>query len=126
MNKAEIISKTLRAMNLLTTEPKLPVNEGQDEEAFIISALQDVLPDGVDIRTCEDFCRLNVECCTTCHNFYPHYEMKLIVLPDGSPAWVCDKVLWAIYPDEYRKLREWSQNSSEGKLVTDIFGEMDE
>src|ERR1700683_2925965 len=30
-----------------------------------------------------------------------HYEMRLIDLPDGSPAWVCDTVRWAIYPEEY-------------------------
>ena len=27
-----------------------------------------------------------VECCDTCHHFYPHYEMNLIDLPDGSKA----------------------------------------
>ncbi len=122
--KPALLSKTTTLMNLTPSEPLCEEQEDQDEEAFIISVMQDVLPDGVDIRTCEHFRHLNVECCDICHNFYPHYEMKLIRLPDGSPAWVCDKVLWAIYPDEYRKLREWSQNSSEGKLVTDIFGEM--
>jgi hypothetical protein len=25
--------------------------------------------------------------------------MKLIELPDGSKAWVCDTVGWAIYPE---------------------------
>ena len=76
-----------------------------------------------EIKTCEDFRHLNVECCDTCHNFYPHYEMKVIELPDGSPAWVCDTVRWAIYPEEYRKLQEWSRNSPEGNLLRKIFGE---
>jgi hypothetical protein len=46
VNKAEIISKTLKAMNLNPSEPQC--EEPDDEEAFIISVLQDVLPDGVD------------------------------------------------------------------------------
>jgi hypothetical protein len=48
--------------------------------------------------------------------------MRVIELPDGSPAWVCDAVEWAIYPEEYRKLQEWSRNSPEGKLLRKIFG----
>jgi hypothetical protein len=87
MNKAEIISQTLRAMKL--TVP--PSTDDQDEEAFIVSVLQDKLPDG-DIKTCEDFKHLNVECCDTCHNFHPHYEMTVIDLPGGGKAWVCDTV----------------------------------
>src|SRR5579872_5078322 len=47
----------------------LPVNDEQDEEGFIISVLQDVLPHGVDIRTCEDFKHLGVVCCEMCHDF---------------------------------------------------------
>jgi len=68
--------------------------------------LQDSLPANLDIRTCEDFRHLNVECCETCHNFYPHYEMSLVDLPDGAKAWVCDTVKWANDPDQYRQLRE--------------------
>jgi hypothetical protein len=95
VNKAEIISKTLKALNLNPPEPQSPISEDQDEEAFIVSVLRDRLPDGVDIRTCADLWHLNVRCCETCHNFCPHYEMKLIMLPDGSPAWLCDTVEWA-------------------------------
>src|ERR1039458_10241584 len=103
MNKAEIISQTLRVMKL--TVPAS--SDDQDEETFIVSGLQDKLPDG-PIKTCEDFKHLQVECCDTCHNFYPHYEMKVIELPDGSQAWVCDTVEWAIYPQRYQALQEWS------------------
>lgn len=77
----------------------------------------------MEIKTCEDFRHLNVECCETCHNFYAHYEMKVIQLPDGSPAWVCDSVEWAIYPERYQALKDWSKNSPEGKLLREIFGE---
>ena len=42
MNKAEIISQTLKVIKL--TVP--PSGDEQDEEAFIVSVLQDKLPDG--------------------------------------------------------------------------------
>jgi hypothetical protein len=113
MNKAEIISKTLNAMNLIPPEHRF---EEQDEEAFIISVLQDRLPTDadIDIRTCEDFQHLKVECCTTCHNSYPHYEMKLIMLTDGSPAWVCETMKLALYFEKYRELQQWSHTRQRG------------
>lgn len=81
------------------------------------------LPDGVEIKTCEGFKHLGVECCDTCHNFYPHYEMSVIDLPDGGKAWVCDTVKWAIYPEKNRELQERSRTSPEGKLLRAVFGE---
>jgi hypothetical protein len=113
MTKAEIIAETLGSMNL-SDEP--------DYKTIVIAELQRKLPEGVEIKTCKDFKHLNVVCCDTCHNFYPHYEMKVIKLPDRSPAWVCDTVRWAIYPEEYQKLQEWSRNSPEGELLRKIFG----
>jgi hypothetical protein len=80
-------------------------------------------PHRVMVSVIEISQQLSPWCCTTCHNFYPHYEMKLIMLPGGSPAWICDNVRWAIYPEEYRKLQEWSRNSPEGKLLREIFGD---
>ena len=122
MNKAEIVSKTLKEMGRISLQTEPPFSDEQDEEEFIISVLQGDLPSDVDIRTCEDFKHLNVECCETCHEFYPHYDMSLIDLPGGGKAWVCDTVKWAIYPEKYRELQEWSRNSPEGKLVREIFG----
>ena len=29
---------------------------------------------------------------------------------------------WSIYPGKYRELQEWSRNSSEGKLLREIYG----
>ena len=84
--------------------------------------LQDVLPDGVDIKMCDDFQHLNVQCCEMCHE-YPHYLMSLIDLPDGGKAWVGDSVKWALYSEKYRALQEWSLTSAEGKLVREIFGQ---
>jgi hypothetical protein len=50
--------------------------------------------------------------------FYPHYEMHVIALPDGAPAWVCDTVMWAIYPEKYRELKD----SQADKLLRQVFG----
>jgi hypothetical protein len=99
VNRAEIISKTLKVMNLIPLELQSLFSEQQDEEAFIVSVLQDVLPNGVDILTCEDFKHLRVACCETCHD-YPHYDMSLICLPDGLAAWVCHCVEGAISLDQ--------------------------
>jgi hypothetical protein len=70
-----------------------------------------------EIKSCDAFKHLNIVCCDTCHDFYPRYEMRAIELADGSPAWVCDAVEWAIYPERYQALREWSRNSCEGKFL---------
>ena len=110
MTKTEIIAQTLRVMKL---------NDEPDYHTIVVAELQRKLPEGVEIKTCEDFRHLNVECCDTCHNFYPHYEMSVIQLPDGSPAWVCDTVEWAIYPERHKD----SEKSSEAKLLRKIFGE---
>lgn len=96
MNKAEIISKTLKAMMLVSPVQQSPFSEEQDEEALIVSILQDVLPNGVDILTCEDFKHLGVQCCDSCHDF-PQYDMSVINLPYGGKAWVCDTVKLALY-----------------------------
>jgi len=54
MTKAEIIAQTLRVMKL---------NDEPDYHTIVVAELQRKLPEGVDIRTCEDFKHLNVECC---------------------------------------------------------------
>jgi inorganic pyrophosphatase len=114
MTKAEIVAQTLTSMNL---------NDEPDYQTIVIAEPRRKLPEGAEIKTCEDFPHLKVNCCDTCHNFYPHYEMQVIQLPDGSPAWICDTVRWAIYPEEYRKLQEWSRKSPAGNLLRKIFGE---
>jgi hypothetical protein len=123
MNKAEIMAKTMKYMAPIGLQVEPPFSEEQDEEEFIISVLQDLLSDGVDIKVCDDFRHLNVQCCRTCHEFYPHYDMSLIDLPGGGKAWVCDTVKWALYRKKYRALQEWSLTSAEGKLVREIFGQ---
>jgi hypothetical protein len=113
LTKAEIIDRTLAAFGL-----------DDENRQFALDELQKRLPD-VDIKTCEDFKHLNVECCEDCHHVYPHYDMSVIDLPDGGKAWVCDTVKWAIYPEKYQELQEWWKNSPAGKLLNEIFGEFD-
>ena len=117
MTKADIISRTLRDEMERIPPDREPSSDEREYEEIVIAELNRRLPDGVDIKTCDDFRPLNVGCCETCHHFYSHYEMKLIDLPDGGKAWVCDAVMWAVYPGEYRKLQEWWRNSPRGKLL---------
>jgi hypothetical protein len=114
MTKNEIIEATLSDMKVL--EP--------DSEKDIIAELQRRLPD-TEIKTCDDFKHLNAACCETCHTFCAHFDMKLIDLPDGTKAWVCDAVKWAIYPERREQLRHSWRNSANGKLLRDIFGDDD-
>ncbi len=118
MDKAEIIARTLTQMNR-TTAHQPPYCEEQDEEEFIVSILQDALPDG-DIRTCEDFAHLSVQCCDICHGHYAHYELSLIELPDGGKAWVCHAVKQTLYPERYRSSQESKQ------MLKTIFREPDD
>jgi hypothetical protein len=91
-------------------------------ERMVVAELRHRLPEGEGIKSCEGFKHLGVQCCDTCHNFYRHDEMSVIDLPDGGKGRVCDPVKWAIYPEEYQTLEEWSRNSPEGKLLRQILG----
>jgi hypothetical protein len=99
-----------------------PTSDERDYERIVVAELRRTLPEGEGIKRCEGFKHLGVQCCDTCHNFYPHDEMSVIDLPDGGKGRVCDPVKWAIYPEEYQKLEEWSRNSPEGKLLRQILG----
>src|ERR1700722_1764454 len=81
-----------------------PMSVEPDEEGFVSSGLRDLLPQA-DIKTCEDFRYLNVECCQICHE-NAAYEMSVVTLPDGCHAWLCDAVKSAIFPERYRDSRE--------------------
>jgi hypothetical protein len=106
MDKAEIIARTLARMNR-TMVHQPPISVEPDEEDFVISVLQDSLPEG-DVRTCDDLQNLNVVCCEICHE-NPHYELSLIELPDGGKAWLCDAVKQALHPERYRSSEETEQ-----------------
>ena len=74
---------------------ELPYDDSVDEEEVIIAELDSRSPD-TNIQTCADFGQLDVDCCKSCHTFYPEYEMSVIPLPDGGTGWVCDPVKDAV------------------------------
>jgi hypothetical protein len=118
LTKTEIIARTLRDLRPIWAQGGITISAEPEDEEFVAFVLRDVLPEEVDILSCEDFQHLHLPCCDTCHNFYPHDNMSLIVLPDGSKAWVCDEIKWAIYPERHRGMMD----SAAGKLLSQIFG----
>jgi hypothetical protein len=82
------------------------------------------MPDG-NIKTCDAYKHLNAACCDDCHTAYPHYDMKLIDLPDGGKAWVCHRMEWAIFPERYAEHLAWLRDSPEGKMLREAFGDDD-
>ncbi len=107
MTRDEVIQKTLRGMNMVSDAGDRTCDE--ETYAQVVGHLLARLPDGIDIRTCEDFKHLGAECCDACHHFYSETEMEFIDLPDGGKVWVCDQVEWGIYPERKRELEEWSR-----------------
>ena len=98
MTKNEIITKTLAEMNQDCVEnvgAEPDPNAEMDYDEFVIVTLRERLPDD-DVKTCEDFEGLKVECCETCHKFYPHYDMYLENLPTGGKGWLCCSVRAAL------------------------------
>jgi hypothetical protein len=114
MTKNEIIEKTLKDMR--------PLEPGREE--IVVAELQRRLPDA-EIKTCDEFKHLNAECCESCHTFNAHFEMKLIDLPDGTKAWVCHPVEWAICPERLEEFQDALRNSPEEKMFRRIFGDDD-
>ncbi len=90
MTKADIISKTLKEINL-TPAAQESYDDEADYEEDVIKTLETRLPDG-DIKTCEDFKHLNVKCCETCHEFYPQYDMSVFELRWKSLGVRCRQV----------------------------------
>jgi hypothetical protein len=70
-----------------------------------MTALKSVDPDA-EIRTCEDFGHLQVECCDTCHRSYPQYDMALIDLERGGNAWICCAMEGALNPGKHPMLAQ--------------------
>ena len=91
MTKTEIVERTLSQISYRVNPPPDEIADCVDIEGyddFVIATLNELLPVG-NIKTCEDFTELGVNCCHTCHTYYPHLEMKLVTLPDTSNAWIC-------------------------------------
>ena len=125
MNREEIIEKTLGEMSLSSfSEQGSQSGNKAGHLSTVVAELQRRLPDG-NIKTCGAFRHLKAGCCDPCHTSCPHTDMSLIDLPDGTKAWVCCAVEYAIYPERYAELMERSRNCSEGKLFIEMFGDDD-
>ena len=123
MTREEIIEKTLREMNLLSSsEDGSQSSNKAGRLSTVIAELQRRLPPATKSRPAAAFKHLNAGCCDPCHTSRPHTDMNLIGLPDGTKAWVCCAVEWAIYPERYVELMERSRNCPEGKLFIEMFG----
>jgi hypothetical protein len=125
MTREEIIEKTRREMSLFSSSEQ--GSQSSDEAgrlSTVIAELQRRLPDG-NIKTCGAFRHLNAGCCDPCHTSRPHTDMNLIDLSDGTKAWVCCAVEWAIYPKRYAELMERSRNCPEGNLFRETFDDDD-
>jgi hypothetical protein len=104
MTKNEIIAKTLKEIGFRLEQREETYSDNSDLEEIAIAALPARLPES-DIQTCEDFRHLQVECCETCHQFYPHYDMNVLDF-GGAKAWVCDPVKGAIYSESLRQAEQ--------------------
>jgi len=97
MTREQLIEKSLQAMRqapglLAASEPE---DQSTDEyDAIVIATINERVPD-CEFKICGDLA-LEVECCESCHTFYPHYDMYLETLPNGEPAWICCSVRSAL------------------------------
>lgn len=87
MTKQQVIDATLQAMHQA-------YGFSDECDAIVMATLNERLPDR-EFKTCEDL-SLGVECCDSCHTFYPHYDMYLETLPNGELAWLCCRVRSAL------------------------------
>jgi hypothetical protein len=71
--------------------------------------------------TCEDFDHFDATCCDTCHAFYPHYEMSVVLLSDDRHAWVCHCIK-AILMRETKSVPSSPEEEEKFKLLDEIFG----
>ena len=107
MKKSEIISRTLKEFWNEPHQVGDTAFENVAPDNPTVVALEAALKSAdadVDIRTCEDFGHLHVECCDACHRSYPHYEMALISLEGGGNAWICCAMDTVLNPGKHPKL----------------------
>lgn len=101
MRRSEVIEQTLKDMgcfhSMTLGNTHLHANRDEYDATVTIPELKKRLPD-TDIVTCEQI-HINVNCCNTCHSFYPHYDMYLVDLPDNRKAWICCAVHSALFGD---------------------------
>jgi hypothetical protein len=108
MTRADIIALAVDQMGMEDTTPYADGPDLRHVDAYLdreITALTQLLPDG-DILTCEDFGYLGETCDWASHHSYvPHVDMKLVRLPDGRNAWLCEDMRIAVLLADMGKTR---------------------
>jgi hypothetical protein len=87
----EIIELVLKTQGVSALQDESPNDEEPSDWDIVMEALESTLS-GIspetEIKTCEDFRYLKVDCCETCHTCYTHYEMQVFDIPRGGKAWI--------------------------------------
>jgi hypothetical protein len=102
MNRDEIITKLLDEFHCSESsvedlEPGTTTCDAEYIRDVFLPEMLKRLPEG-EITTCEEL-QLDVECCSICHGFYPHYDMYMVELPDGRKGWICCAVRGVLFPE---------------------------
>jgi hypothetical protein len=100
MNRDRIIAKTLEDMRHYERSfdagaHEQSVERDEHDRSVTIPELIKRLPDG-EILTCAEL-DLPVECCESCHSYYPQNDMYAVDLLDGKKAWICCEVRRALF-----------------------------
>jgi hypothetical protein len=99
MNRDQIIAKTIEDMWRVDSHGEEAHQQSAQaveyDRSIAIPELVRRLPDG-EILTCAEF-DFPVECCGTCHGYYPHYDMYVVELPDGRNSWICCAIRRALF-----------------------------
>jgi hypothetical protein len=121
LSKTEIISKLVNdAACIRCASDDVPGDGERYNEAEIVAILQVSLKNASldeQVRTCEDFSHIDVECCATCHNFHPHYEMALIDIESGGNAWICCALDRALNPQKQAERKSSPQWKAISKIL---------
>ena len=117
MTKGEIIESVLKEV-----EGRLLEDDESYEEAAVrhLEATLGGEDPSTNIRTCDDFGHLNVECCDICHIFSLPFEMELKNLEGGGNAWICCALGRVLNPVEQARIEQ----SLVHKMVEHMLGEM--
>ena len=102
MIRDEVIEATMLQMRqaggLLAGEAGEPGGSDRYEDV-VITTLNERLPSG-DLRVCQDFGHLVIDCCDVCHTQYAHYDMYIEQMSDGQHAWICCAIRSALRAEE--------------------------
>jgi hypothetical protein len=120
MTKSQIIERVLMKFRNVSEETGIPESVDSEYEKVIVAALEKSLwgvGQDTEIRTCEDFGYLGVQCCECCHDIHQHYEISLIDIEGGGKAWVCCAIDRALKPAKHANLPQIPENATFGEVL---------